>query len=77
MAASYVAGVVREVPWREERDAGEMFLAEVGVWQDAGGFTAYVKDGWGGGINSRPHPDLETARADVRRLWEKFYGLPW
>jgi hypothetical protein len=63
----------REVVWWEQRDAGEMFPAEVGVWQDILGFTAYVL-AWGGGLRSKPHPDQETAKADTGRLWEKFYG---
>jgi hypothetical protein len=74
MSARYVAGAVREVPWHEERDAGEMFKSEVGVWHDDRGFVAYVKDGWGGGINSGHHPDQQAARHDITRLWEKFYG---
>lgn len=75
MSGAYIAGASREVVWREQRDAGDMFKSEVGVWRDPDGrFRAYVKDGWGGGIQSRPHPDEQAARADISRLWEKFYG---
>lgn len=72
---AYIAGASREVTWSEKRDAGDMFTSEVGVWRDPDGrFRAYVKDGWGGGVQSRPHPDEETARSDIGRLWDKFYG---
>lgn len=74
MTTSYIAGATREIVWRESRDAGDMFKSEVGVWRDRDGFVAYVKDGWGGGIQSKRHPDETTARADIDRLWERFYG---
>jgi hypothetical protein len=75
MATCYIAGASRDVIWSEERDAGDMFTSEVGVWRDPDGrFRAFVKDGWGGGMRSKPHPDETTARADVPRLWEQFYG---
>ena len=69
----HIAGALREVVWSEERDAGDMFKAEVGVYWDGAGFVAYV-EAWGGGIRSKAHLDQETARADIARLWEKFYG---
>lgn len=69
-----VAGAVREVVWSEERDAGDMFMSEVGVWAEPGGFVAYVKDGWGGGKRSGCHASLELAQRDTSRLWEEFYG---
>lgn len=70
-----IAGAPREVVWSEERDAGDMFKSEVGVWRDPDGrFRAYVKDGWAGGMRSKPHPDEDTARTDVTRLREVFYG---
>lgn len=73
--ARHIAGAARDVVWSEQRDAGDMFKSEVGVWRDPDGrFRAYVKDGWGGGMQSRPHPDQETARRDIDRLWEHFYG---
>lgn len=73
MVKKHIAGALREVPWCEQRDAGEMFPAEVGVYRDGDGFVAYV-DAWGGGIRSKLHPDEETARADIDRLWGRFYG---
>jgi transcriptional regulator with XRE-family HTH domain len=55
---SYIAGAARDVVWSEERDAGDMFKSEVGVRRDPDGrFRAYVKDGWGGGVRSKPFPD--------------------
>jgi len=76
MAEAAIAGAVRDVVWSESREVyGEMFKSEVGVWRDPDGrFRAYVKDGWGGGMRSKPHPDEATARTDVTRLWEEFYG---
>jgi len=70
----WIAGAAREVVWSYERDAGDMFTSEVGVWLEDAGFVAYVKDGWGGGNKSKPRPDQATARADTARLWERFYG---
>lgn len=75
VSTRYIAGAARDVVWSEGRDAGDMFKPEVGVWRDPDGrFRAYVKDGWGGGIQSKPHPDETTARADIGRLWEHSYG---
>jgi hypothetical protein len=75
-AGVYIAGALRDVVWRERRDDGGMFgdAAEVGVWHDSGGFVAYAKDGWGGGVRSKHHPDEATARRDTERLWERLYG---
>lgn len=71
----WIAGASREVVWSESRDAGGMFKSEVGVWRDPDGrFRAYIQDYWAGGMRSKPHPDQAAARADVGRLWEKFYG---
>lgn len=75
MGKAMIAGAVREVVWRESRDAGDMFDSEVGVWRDPDGrYRAYVTGGWGGGIQSKPHPDEASARADATRLWGRFYG---
>jgi len=75
MTVHMIAGETRDVVWSEERDAGDMFKSEVGVWRDPDGrFRAYVKGGWGGGMRSKPHLDEAAARADVTRLWEEFYG---
>lgn len=68
-----VFGDVREVVWSERRDTGGMFDAEVGVWRDGPGFVAYVQGEWGGGANSRRHPDEQSARADVDRLWSRYF----
>ena len=73
MMMRHIAGALREVPWSEKRDSGGMFDAEVGVYRDGDGFVAFIYD-WGGGIRSRIHPDVETARGDIDRLWERFYG---
>lgn len=73
MAARHIAGALREVVWSEARDSGGMFDAEVGVYRDGDGFVAFIDD-WGGGIRSRLHPDEKTARADIGRLWDRFYG---
>ena len=76
MTARLIAGASRDVTWHESRDAGDMFKSEVGVWRDPDGqFRAYVNDGWGGGMRSKPHPDEPAARADIARLWERFYGM--
>lgn len=74
MNRKLIAGAVREVVWSEQRDAGEMFSAEIGVWKDERGFVAYVCGPWGGGVNSKHHPSEVAAQADTGRLWEKFYG---
>ena len=74
MTARLIAGASRDVTWHESRDCGGMFHAEVGVWKDGTSFVAYVKDEWGGGANSKPHPDEPAARADIGRLWERLYG---
>lgn len=75
MSARLIAGAARDVVWSEARDAGGMFSSEVGVWRDPDGrYRAYVKDGWGGGVRSKPFPDEQAARGDIDRLWEHFYG---
>jgi len=74
MLRKFVAGQVRDVVFSETRDCGGMFDAEVGVWRGSQGFTAYVKDGFGGGINSGHHGSEQEARDDIERLWDKFYG---
>ena len=75
MSVRMVAGESRDVVFSEKRAAGGMFKSEVGVWRDPDGrFVAYVTDGWCGGIQSKPHPDEQTARSDIDRLWGKFYG---
>lgn len=75
MSTRHIAGAARDVVWHELRDAGDMFKSEVGVWRDPDGrFRAYVKDGWGGGVNSKPRPDEQMARRDIARLWDNFHG---
>ena len=73
MVMRHIAGALREVTWSEHRDSGGMFDAETGVYRDGDGFVAYISD-WGGGIRSKAHPDEESARRDIARLWERFYG---
>jgi hypothetical protein len=71
----FIAGDMREVTWSEKRDAGEVFPAEVGTWRNPDGrFQAYVMSGWSGGVRSKLHPDQESARQDVDRIWDQFYG---
>jgi hypothetical protein len=70
--------MVMRLIWSEYRDCGATFDAEVGVYRVedhslADKFVAYVYD-WGGGIRSMAHPDAETARADIPRLWDRYYG---
>lgn len=55
-------------------DSGGMFRSSAGVHTDDGGFRAFVKDGWGGGIHSKLHATQAEAEVDVPRLKEKFYG---
>lgn len=69
-----IAGARRLVVWRETRDSGGMFDAEVGVWKDGDSFVAYVLDGWGGGVQSGKHPGEAAARGDIDRLWRRYYG---
>jgi hypothetical protein len=70
-----VAGASRRVVWFEERDAGEMFKAEVGIWLDEKGYTAYVMGGLGnGGMSAPARGTRDEARAEVARLWSRLYG---
>lgn len=61
----------------ETRDTGQMFDAELGVYAKAGQYHAYVTDGWGGGIGGPGFLTQDEAKADIPRLFEKFYGLPY
>jgi hypothetical protein len=70
-----VARLPGAVVWSEERDAGDMYKAEVGVVRVSDSrFHAFVRGGWGGGLVSKAHPGEAAARADIGRLWEKYYG---
>ena len=38
MVQKHIAGMLREVPWSEQRKGGGMFDAEVGVYRDGDPF---------------------------------------
>lgn len=64
----------RDVVVSHRFDDGGMFDGTAGVFIDGNRFRAFVKDGWGGGIQSKAHATQADAERDIERLKEKFYG---
>jgi len=62
------------VHYSQDVDHGGMFKGKEGVFECEGKFYAFVKDGWGAGGYSKPHPDQQTAMADIVRLRKKNFG---
>jgi hypothetical protein len=66
-----------KVLYKERRDTGEMFDATIMVEDvGAGRFRASVAGGMSGGIQCfRKTP--EEAKAEIPRLFEKFFGMEY